>query len=265
MRFQVELPQGVHDRRAATDPLAHLSKLNVSTDRRHDRRVLTPEEFGLLIEAAETGPHIEMIPGPDRAIMYIFAGWTGFRKGEVGSPTPRSLRLDDDPPTATVAACYSKRRRQDTQILHPEVVRLLKEWLATKPDLGPDDLLFPVSGKVPGGTERKTHKMMRLDLERARTKWIEEAGDDHDPGEKRCPLWCPLVPNMVSNASHRMRYRLHQFALGRPTGPRETATRRSPQVPTKPGHIAPIRSNLHRSASSRGPVGWKYPREDSNL
>jgi hypothetical protein len=123
-------------------------------------------------------PPVEAIPGQDRAIMYVLAAWTGFRKGEIGSLTLRSLRLDDNPPTATVAACYSKRRRQDTQILHPEVVHLLKEWLGSKPDLGPDDPLFPVSGKVPGGTERKTHKMMQLDLERARTKWIEEAGDD---------------------------------------------------------------------------------------
>ena len=49
-----------------------------------------------------------------------------FRKGEVGSLTQRSFRLDDDPATATVAACYSKQRRQDSQILHPEVVRRLK-------------------------------------------------------------------------------------------------------------------------------------------
>ena len=110
-------------------------------------------------------------------MMYVLAGWTGFRKGEIGSLTLRSLRLDDDPPTATVAACYSKRKRQDTQVLHPEVVRLLKEWLATKPNLGPSDLLFPVSGNVPGGKERKTHKMMQLDLEAARTKWIEEGKD----------------------------------------------------------------------------------------
>jgi len=39
--------------------------------------------------------------------------------------------MDDDPPTATVAAGYSKRRREDTQVLHPEVVRRLREWLAT--------------------------------------------------------------------------------------------------------------------------------------
>jgi integrase/recombinase XerD len=165
----------VRDHRALLDPLAHLSKLNVSTDRRHDRRALSAEEFAKLVEEAENGPPIESIPGPDRAMMYVLAGWTGFRKGEVGSLTSRSLRLDDQPPTATVAACYSKRKRQDTQILHPEVVRGLKQWLATKPDLGPDELLFPVSGRVPGGKERKTHKMMRLDLEAAREAWLAEA------------------------------------------------------------------------------------------
>jgi hypothetical protein len=117
---------------------------------------------------------IESIPGPDRAMMYVLAGWTGFRKGEIGSLTQRSFRFDTAPATATVAACYSKRKRQDTQLLHPEVVRLLSEWLATKPDLGPDDLLFPVSVRVPNGTERKTHKMMKLDLQSARAKWIEE-------------------------------------------------------------------------------------------
>jgi hypothetical protein len=33
--------------------------------------------------------------------------------------------------------------------------------------------LFPVSGRVPGGIDRKKHKMMQLDMEAARTKWIE--------------------------------------------------------------------------------------------
>jgi hypothetical protein len=83
--------------------------------------------------------------------------------------TRRSLRLDANPPTVTVAACYSKRRRQDTQVLHPEVAYRLREWLTTK-DVGDDYLLFPVSAKVPGGTERRTAKMMRCDLKAARKK-----------------------------------------------------------------------------------------------
>jgi len=164
----------VRDRRTPTDPLAHLSRLNVQMDRRHDRRALSPDEFERLVKAARTGKRIEGISGSDRAMMYVLAAWTGFRKGEIGSLTQRPLRLDDDPPTATVEACYSKRRRQDTQILHPEVARQLKEWLATK-RVGPNKPLFPISGRVPGGIERKAYKMIERDLMAARDKWLEEA------------------------------------------------------------------------------------------
>ena len=172
------------DRRSPDDPLAHLSRMNVSVDRRHDRRALSADEFAHLVEATRTGPVVESIPGADRAMMYVLAAWTGFRKGEIGSLTLRSLRLDDDPPTATVQACFSKRKRQDTQVLHPEVAALLKEWLASKGRLERDEPLFPVSGKVPGGTERKTHKMMQRDLARARQAWIKEV-EKTDPKEQK--------------------------------------------------------------------------------
>lgn len=161
------------ERRLIFDPLAHLSRVNVQIDRRHDRRPLSAEEFPRLIEAARSGKNIEGISGPDRAMMYILASWTGFRKGEIGSLTLRSLRLDDDPPTATVEACYSKRRREDTQVLHPELVEQLRTWIDTK-HLAPTDLLFPISARA-GGVERKTFKMVELDLIAARDKWIEEA------------------------------------------------------------------------------------------
>ena len=165
----------VRDRRSSDDPLAHLAMMNSKVDRRHDRRALSPDEFSRLIEAAEQGPPIETISGRDRATMYVLSAWTGYRKNEIGSLTKRSLRLVDDPPTATVQAAYSKRKRQDTQVLHPEVADRLKAWLSSKPELEPDSLLFQVSGNVPGGTDRKTGKMMRLDLEAARRKWIDES------------------------------------------------------------------------------------------
>ncbi|MGE0759962.1 MAG: tyrosine-type recombinase/integrase [Pirellulaceae bacterium] len=128
-----------------------------------------------LDEAAHTGKPAVCIPGPDRAIMYILAAWTGYRKGEIGSLTKRSLWLDDVPPTITVAAAYSKRKRTDTQVLHPEVAARLWEWLATKAKLPADGLLFPISSKVPGGVDRRGAKMMRADLKAARMKWIDEA------------------------------------------------------------------------------------------
>ena len=110
------------------DPLSHLAMMNPKLDRRHDRRALSEGEFARLVEAARVGPKIESISGPDRAMMYILAAWTGYRKGEIRSLTQRSLCLDDDPAVATVAAAYSKRRREDQQVLHAEVVIRLRDW-----------------------------------------------------------------------------------------------------------------------------------------
>jgi hypothetical protein len=56
----------VRDRRTPIDPLVHLSKLNVRTDRRHDRRALSQDEFAWLAEAARTGRHVESIAGDYR-------------------------------------------------------------------------------------------------------------------------------------------------------------------------------------------------------
>lgn len=173
----------VRDRRTLADPLAYVSKLNVGTDRRHDRRALTEDEFARLLEAARNGERIATISGPDRAMMYALAAWTGFRKGEIGSLTIRSFNLDGYPPTVAVEACYSKRRRQDTQVLHPELVRQLKTWLASK-NPRPSEQLFPVSDRVPGGVNRPTHKMMQRDLAAARKKWIHDAEGEEET-EKR--------------------------------------------------------------------------------
>ena len=79
---------------------------------------------------------------------------------------------------------YSKRRRVDTQVLHPEIVRRLKAWLKTK-TVAADALLFPVSAKVPGGTERRTADMMRADLLVAKRKWIDEVDDEAERRRRR--------------------------------------------------------------------------------
>ncbi len=168
----------MRDRRTSDDQLVHLAMLNVKTDRRHDRRALGSEEFTRLIKAAMSGPPVVCIPGPDRAMMYVLAAWTGYRKTEISSLTKRSLRLDADPPTVTVAAAYSKRKRQDTQVLHAVVAKRLRDWLETKDKLSADALLFPVSAKVPGAPERRTSKMMKADLAAARKKWIEDSPND---------------------------------------------------------------------------------------
>jgi integrase len=97
--------------------------------------------------------------------------------------------LPCSPDARLVSATFRVKIRgcqQDTQVLHPEVVRQLREWLATKPRLSLEEPLFPISDRVPGGQYRKTSKMIEQDLMAARDHWLDEAKDE--PEELRWRL-----------------------------------------------------------------------------
>jgi len=162
------------NKRLVENPLLALNKLNSRVDRRHDRRALSKEEFQLLINAAETGPPVTGILGIDRAMLYLIACFTGLRKGELGSLTKESFNFDNEKcATVTVEACYSKHRRQDILPLHPSIVQKLKDWLAMKNPQA-NELLFPITQRC-GGVERKSAKMIRFDLNAAKTFWVAES------------------------------------------------------------------------------------------
>jgi len=169
-------------RRLRQDPLLDLAMLNADTDRRHPRRPLSPEELTRLVAAAETGTDVEGISGIDRAMMYLIAAWTGYRKGEIGSLRSPSFALASEPPTVTVEAQYSKAKRQDTQVLHPDLAGRIAAWLKGR-NVGPDEILFPVSKKTTR-FERKTAKMMRADLAAARKAWLEESESEAEMAER---------------------------------------------------------------------------------
>ena len=114
--------------------------------------------------------------------MYLLAASTGYRRGEIGSLTSRSFLLDADPPTVTVQATHSKRRRKDTQVLPPEVAGHLRAWLKSKRP-AVDELLFPVSA-ASGGLDRRTSEMMQRDLATARKAWLAET-EDNEERERR--------------------------------------------------------------------------------
>ena len=173
----------VRNKRLTANPLEGLSMLNVRTDRRHDRRPLENDEFARLLHVAETGPPSVGLLGRDRAMLYLLAAWTGFRRGELGSLTLRSFNLDSATPTVTVEAGYSKHRRQDVQVLHPDIVEALKGWLLKRKPKSDDEILFPVAQKT-CGVDRRTSEMVAFDLAAARRFWIAET-DDLDERAKR--------------------------------------------------------------------------------
>lgn len=146
-------------KRLPGNPLAGMERLNAETDVRHKRRALTPDEFARLVDAARnSGCEVQGYDGEMRARVYQISYLTGLRRGELGSLTPNSFRLDDAQPTLVVEAACSKHRRRDTLPMHPELVNLVRQWVA---GMAPDAPLFPRLAR------KKTYTMVQKDLERA--------------------------------------------------------------------------------------------------
>lgn len=103
----------VKARIAVENVFRFLHKVNVEVDVRRVRRPLVGDEFDRLLRATATRKPYRGVCGPDRVELYAVAAYTGLRASELASHTPSSFHLDADPPTLTVAAAYSKHRRED--------------------------------------------------------------------------------------------------------------------------------------------------------
>lgn len=159
----------VREKRLESSPIAHLQRGNVRLDRRHDRRDLASEEVGALLAATRTGPDVRGLSGPDRALLYTTALYTGLRASELASLTTDSFDFDGKTPAVVVAAAYSKHRREDRVPLHPALLALLREWVAGKV---PGSLLWPGNW----AKDKKAGVMLKADLVRAGVSYKAEAG-----------------------------------------------------------------------------------------
>jgi len=164
----------VRDGRAASNPLEHLQGGNVKLDRRHERRALSYEELAFLIQATKNGAKRMGMIAADRFMLYRLTVETGLRVNELRSLKPESFNLDAEPPTVTVAAAYSKHRREDVLLLRPKLAKDLETWLSKRPKRKP---VF----KIP----EKPARMLKADLEAARKTWIEKAENDKEKKKRQ--------------------------------------------------------------------------------
>jgi integrase/recombinase XerD len=151
------------------------------SDIRHKRRALAEGEFERLVEAAENGrdrvrregysggPIIDVLSGPDRAMLYRLAKATGFRANELRSLTPEDFRLEGDHPTITCRANNSKRGKKsgkdDTQPIRLSDAAIFKTFLVGKPP-GRPVLFVPI----------RTAEMVRSDLRAAGIPYRDAEG-----------------------------------------------------------------------------------------
>lgn len=161
----------VEDRRAASSPVAHLKNENTKTDRRRQRRALEHDELRRLIVTTRAAPRRFGMTGVDRSVLYQLGVESGLRRNEIGTLIWRRLDLDGSPPTVTVAAGYSKRRREDTLPLKPSTAAMLARWRDGRDGTGPDDLVFP---KCRGMT--RMSDMLQDDLEDTGIPFEDDAG-----------------------------------------------------------------------------------------
>lgn len=159
------------DRQLPDHRLARLPEFKAVGEKRR-RRELSIDDVERLIAAAERGPRVEGMSGPDRAWMYRIAIATGLRRGEISSLTPASFRFTEHGAFVVVSAKFSKRRRDERQPLPPQVVPQLKAWLSGRPE---GSLVWPCTKRA-GGAERKTSVMVRLDLARAGIDYETDEG-----------------------------------------------------------------------------------------
>jgi integrase/recombinase XerC len=155
------------DGRVREDALAHLTGFNAATDRQYERRALDADELRLLIEATENAPAWRGMTGAERAMLYRVATGTGFRAAECRSLKPGSFLLDGDNPAVALQAAKSKRRREDTQPIRPDLADLLAGWVDGR------DSGTPVFAAMP----EKTALMIRADLRRAKARWVRSIQD----------------------------------------------------------------------------------------
>jgi len=158
----------VRNRRATESPVVHLDPLNVRTDRRHDRRALTVDELHTLLDKTTDGPERCGMTGSERAMMYRLAVETGLRANEIRRLTRASFKLDGPEPTVTVAAAYSKHRREDVIPLRAELAAELREFLT---GLAPAAQVFKLTP-----SRHHAAKMFRADVEAAGIARVDDAG-----------------------------------------------------------------------------------------
>lgn len=155
------------ERRIDQSPVAVLRPLNVKIDRRHDRRALEPKELRTLIDTTNSGPKRFGMTGAERALLYRFASETGLRAGEIRSLRKRSFDLQGNPPTVTVEAAYSKRRRADTLPLRIDTAEMLRNEISSRTDDAP-------AFRLP--SEHNMADMLRADLVDGGIECKDDAG-----------------------------------------------------------------------------------------
>ncbi|MBM4034146.1 MAG: site-specific integrase [Planctomycetes bacterium] len=197
---------GVRDGRWPENPAESIKPLNAEADPKRRRRPATVDELLAVVESARVRPrakYLEAHPeapaaklmelelhGQERATIYLTAGLTGLRRGELRQLRWADLHLDGESPTVSVRAETTKAKREDTLALAANVAQALREWRETWTRLywrvpGVGDPVFP--GVTHGLLEAFRHDLAYAGVDE---ETPEGRLDFHSLRHTACTLLC---------------------------------------------------------------------------
>ena len=157
----------VKAKRLATHPLLGLEKFNTAIDRRRVRRPLLPEEFTKLVAAAKASQKtIAGMTGRQRALAYVLASRTGFRRRGIESLRVCDFDFVGESVVLPATSAKGKKTTPPTP-LHPDVIAAVRK---AANGLEPQDQLLPELSK------KASAAGFKADLRAAGIPIIDERG-----------------------------------------------------------------------------------------
>jgi integrase len=156
--------------RLQLDPLSMITKPNPKTDRRHERRMLLPDEWPWLQRAVEMSTRLRNGMEPaERLILYRTAIQTGLRAGELRGLTRGKLILSADPPHILCKPAGTKNRKPAKQYIDAALAADLDAHVARKHPKAP---VFAIV------SSQELSQTIEDDLKEARTLWVKSLRSD---------------------------------------------------------------------------------------
>jgi integrase len=122
-------------KRLRDDPLRDVAGYNVEKDIRHERRTVSEAELLSIISAAQNGPVVMGMTGPQRALAYKTAALTGLRYGvQPGEPRKelaylRPESFDWEARTINVPAGFTKNGQSATLDVPVDLMAELRPYV----------------------------------------------------------------------------------------------------------------------------------------
>ncbi len=160
----------------ASNPTKGIKKPSPAKDRRHERRMVTREEWSWLASVTSQSKFRWNTTGASRRLLYWTAIETGYRSGEIRQLRKSDLRTMNDRSFICIEGKFTKNGKPAKQYLSTDLAaELFKHVRKQKPNAS--IFSMPASANVA--------RMLKDDLKSARSSWIDEEGIDEEQRELR--------------------------------------------------------------------------------